>query len=119
MRRERRRRILPIPTAVAKYPRVIFETCSTTARSPTRNAAACSVVELDVLTGEVKILSSDIVYDIGWSLNPALDIGQVDALYFPTRGGHRVSETGPVRVLQIRATADVELAHLRPGDGAQ
>ena len=44
-------------------------------------SAACSVVELDVLTGEVKILSSDIVYDIGWSLNPALDIGQVEGAF--------------------------------------
>jgi xanthine dehydrogenase/oxidase len=44
-------------------------------------SAACSVVELDVLTGEVKILSSDIVYDMGWSLNPALDIGQVEGAF--------------------------------------
>jgi xanthine dehydrogenase/oxidase len=44
-------------------------------------SAACSEVELDVLTGEVKILSSDIVYDMGWSLNPALDIGQVEGAF--------------------------------------
>ncbi|HKB92132.1 MAG TPA: molybdopterin cofactor-binding domain-containing protein [Opitutaceae bacterium] len=44
-------------------------------------SAACSVVELDVLTGEVKILSSDIVYDMGWSMNPAIDIGQVEGAF--------------------------------------
>lgn len=44
-------------------------------------SAGCSVVEVDILTGEVKILSSDIVYDMGWSLNPALDIGQVEGAF--------------------------------------
>jgi xanthine dehydrogenase/oxidase len=41
-------------------------------------AAACSEVELDVLTGELNILSADIVYDCGISLNPAIDIGQIE-----------------------------------------
>ena len=40
-------------------------------------AAAVSEVEIDTLTGESTILRSDIVYDAGHSLNPAIDIGQV------------------------------------------
>ena len=44
-------------------------------------SAACSVVEVDVLTGEVKVISSDLVYDVGWSLNPAIDIGQVEGAF--------------------------------------
>lgn len=44
-------------------------------------SAACSVVDVDILTGETKILSSDVVYDIGWSLNPALDVGQIEGAF--------------------------------------
>jgi xanthine dehydrogenase/oxidase len=34
-----------------------------------------------VLTGEVKILSADVVYDMGRSMNPAIDIGQVEGAF--------------------------------------
>lgn len=44
-------------------------------------SAGCSVVEVDILTGETKILSSDLAYDMGWSLNPAIDIGQVEGAF--------------------------------------
>ena len=39
--------------------------------------AACSEVEVDLLTGEKTILQSDLYFDCGRSLNPAVDIGQV------------------------------------------
>jgi xanthine dehydrogenase/oxidase len=41
-------------------------------------SAACSEVEVDVLTGETTILRCDVVYDAGRSLNPAVDVGQVE-----------------------------------------
>lgn len=44
-------------------------------------STACSVAEVDVLTGEVKIISSDIIFDMGWSMNPAIDIGQVEGAF--------------------------------------
>ena len=41
----------------------------------------CSEVELDVLTGEVLVLRTDIMYDSGKSLNPMVDIGQAEGAF--------------------------------------
>uniref|UniRef100_A0A0R0L204 Aldehyde oxidase/xanthine dehydrogenase second molybdopterin binding domain-containing protein n=1 Tax=Glycine max TaxID=3847 RepID=A0A0R0L204_SOYBN len=38
--------------------------------------AAVSEVEIDLLNGETRFLQTDIIYDCGQSLNPAVDLGQ-------------------------------------------
>jgi xanthine dehydrogenase large subunit len=40
--------------------------------------AAVSEVEIDCLTGESRIVRTDILYDAGKSLNPGIDIGQIE-----------------------------------------
>jgi len=40
--------------------------------------AACSEVVVDILTGEMKVLRADVLHDVGRSINPALDIGQIE-----------------------------------------
>lgn len=42
------------------------------------NGAACSEVVIDTLTGEYRVLRTDILHDVGQSLNPAIDIGQIE-----------------------------------------
>ncbi len=40
--------------------------------------AACTEVAIDTLTGESKVLKVDILHDVGRSINPAIDIGQIE-----------------------------------------
>ncbi|BBU54677.1 hypothetical protein KU6B_09420 [Mameliella alba] len=42
------------------------------------HGAACTEVVIDTLTGEYRMLRTDILHDAGASLNPAIDIGQVE-----------------------------------------
>lgn len=51
-------------------------------------AYGCALTEvvIDTLTGEYRILRADILHDAGASLNPALDIGQVEGGYVQGAG---------------------------------
>ena len=48
--------------------------------------AAVSEVVVDTLTGEWKLLRADILHDAGKSLNPALDIGQIEGAFIQGMG---------------------------------
>lgn len=48
--------------------------------------AAVSEVVIDTLTGEYRILRADILHDTGTSLNPAIDIGQIEGAYVQGAG---------------------------------
>ncbi|KAB2080642.1 hypothetical protein ES319_A05G079700v1 [Gossypium barbadense] len=43
--------------------------------------AAVSEVQVNLLTGETTTLRTDIIYDSGQSLNPAVDLGQIEGAY--------------------------------------
>ena len=48
--------------------------------------AAVSEVVVDTLTGEWKLLRADVLHDVGRSLNPAVDIGQVEGAFIQGMG---------------------------------
>jgi xanthine dehydrogenase large subunit len=48
--------------------------------------AAVSEVIIDTLTGEWKLLRADLLHDAGKSLNPAIDIGQVEGAFIQGMG---------------------------------
>jgi xanthine dehydrogenase large subunit len=48
--------------------------------------AAVSEVLVDTLTGECKLLRADILHDAGRSLNPAIDIGQIEGAFIQGMG---------------------------------
>jgi xanthine dehydrogenase large subunit len=48
--------------------------------------AACSEVVVDTLTGEWKLLATHLLHDAGRSLNPAIDIGQIEGGFIQGMG---------------------------------
>ncbi|XP_068924923.1 aldehyde oxidase 2-like [Petaurus breviceps papuanus] len=54
--------------------------------------AACSEVEIDCLTGAHKNIRTDIVMDASCSINPAIDIGQIEGSFVQGLGLYTIEE---------------------------
>lgn len=48
--------------------------------------AACTEVAIDTLTGESRVLKVDILQDVGTSINPAIDLGQIEGGFIQGMG---------------------------------
>lgn len=84
--------------------------------------AACTEVAIDTLSGESRVLRVDILHDAGHSINPAIDIGQIEGGFVQGMGWLTSEElvwdaqgrlcTHAPSTYKIPATGDVP-AHLR------
>lgn len=50
------------------------------------NGVSCSEVVIDTLTGEYKVERVDVLHDVGDSLNPAIDLGQIEGAFVQGMG---------------------------------
>uniref|UniRef100_A0A8C3YFZ8 aldehyde oxidase n=1 Tax=Catagonus wagneri TaxID=51154 RepID=A0A8C3YFZ8_9CETA len=73
--------------------------------------AACSEVEIDCLTGAHKNIRTDIVMDVGYSINPALDIGQIEGAFIQGMGLYTIEELSysPQGVLYTRGPGQYKI----------
>ncbi|XP_064419619.1 aldehyde oxidase isoform X3 [Latimeria chalumnae] len=73
--------------------------------------ACCSVVEIDCLTGDHKSIRTDIVMDVGCSINPAVDIGQIEGSFTQGLGLYTIEELkySPKGMLYSRGPAQYKI----------
>jgi xanthine dehydrogenase large subunit len=80
--------------------------------------AACSEVSVDTLTGEYRVERTDILHDVGRSLNPVLDKGQVEGAFIQGMGWLTTEELWWDKQGQLRthapSTYKIPLASDRP-----
>ena len=81
-------RISMSATGFYATPRIAYDRASHTGRPFYYFAygAAASEVVIDTLTGETRVLRADILHDVGRSLNPAIDLGQIEGGYIQGMG---------------------------------
>lgn len=75
-------------TGFYKTPKIHFDRATAKGRPFFYYAtgAAVSEVIIDTLTGEYKTLRTDILQDVGHSINPAIDIGQIEGAFIQGMG---------------------------------
>ena len=75
-------------TGFYRTPRIVWDRIKGTGRPFFYFAYGAAVTEvvIDTLTGENRILRTDILHDTGSSLNPAIDIGQIEGAYVQGAG---------------------------------
>lgn len=80
--------------------------------------AACSEVSVDTLTGEYRVERTDILHDVGRSLNPILDKGQIEGAFIQGMGWLTTEELWWDKQGQLRthapSTYKIPLASDRP-----
>ncbi|XP_072235326.1 xanthine dehydrogenase/oxidase-like [Leuresthes tenuis] len=88
-----------------------FDTNSGRAFNYFSYGVACSEVEIDCLTGAHKNLSTTVVMDVGHSLNPAIDIGQVEGGFMQGLGLFTLEELhySPQGVLLTRGPGSYKI----------
>lgn len=74
--------------AFYKTPGLGFDKASMTGKAFNyfTNGAAVSEVEIDEFTGELKVLRTDILMDLGRPINPGIDMGQVSGAFIQGMG---------------------------------
>ncbi|KGJ97993.1 xanthine dehydrogenase molybdopterin binding subunit [Thalassotalea sp. ND16A] len=75
-------------TGFYKTPKIHFDRATGKGRPFFYYATGASVSEvlIDTLTGEYKMLRTDILQDVGHSINPAIDIGQIEGAFVQGMG---------------------------------
>lgn len=75
-------------TGFYKTPKIFFDRDSGQGRPFLyfANGASCAEVLIDTRTGEYRVQRVDILHDVGQSLNPAIDIGQIEGGFIQGMG---------------------------------